>query len=70
MDSQNKKRELLSSADAAAYLGLSPDSLTVMRCRGSVTIPYYKVGRRVMYDRAELDAWLEDRRVVPQSPED
>jgi len=24
--------------------------------------PFYKVGRQVLYDRADLDAWLAERR--------
>lgn len=59
-------RRRLSNAEAAAYLGLRPDSLTVMRSRGDIDVPYYRVGkRRIMYDQADLDAYLARQRVEP-----
>jgi helix-turn-helix protein len=51
----------LTAKDAAAFLGLAPQTLAKMRVVGS-SPPYYKVGRLVMYDRSELDAWLAVRR--------
>jgi hypothetical protein len=32
-----------------------------MRVNGD-SPPFYKVGRQALYDRAELDAWLAERR--------
>ena len=54
-------RELLDSKGAAAYLRSARQTLAQMRVLG--TGPgYYKVGRRILYDRAELDAWLDTKR--------
>ena len=47
---------------AAEYLGLSTSTLAKMRLRGDAP-PYMKAGPRiVLYDRADLDAWLEPRK--------
>ena len=48
--------------DAAAYLNLSPGTLEVWRCLGRGP-RYYKVGRRVIYRREDLDAYLAMRTV-------
>lgn len=53
---------LLRAPIAAQYLGISCSTLAKMRLRGDGP-PYSKVGPRlVMYDRADLDAWLVERR--------
>lgn len=63
---RDKERpELLSNEQAAGYLGLQPRSLTVMRNRGDLDIAYYKVGRRILYDRRDLDRWLAQHRIEP-----
>jgi excisionase family DNA binding protein len=54
-------KELLDNEAAARYLGIAPATLNTLRCRGD-SPPYYKVGRRVLMDRADLDTWLEARR--------
>lgn len=55
------KKRLLIAKDAAFYIGLAPQTLAKMRVTGD-SPPFYKVGRQVLYDRADLDAWLADRR--------
>lgn len=55
------KKRLMIARDAATYVGLAPQTLAKLRVVGG-SPPYYKVGRQVMYDLAELDAWLSDRR--------
>ena len=47
--------------DAATYLGLAVQTLAKLRWNGD-SPPDCKVGRRVLYDREELDAWLNDRK--------
>lgn len=51
----------LSTPAAAEYLGLSPATLETMRSRGGGP-PFVKLGRRVVYQREDLDAWLAERR--------
>jgi excisionase family DNA binding protein len=57
---------LLSRAEAAAYLGVSPRVLDGWAYKNEGP-PYFKVGRHTRYDRADLLRWLAARRVVPQS---
>lgn len=48
-------------AEAARYLGLAPSTLAKLRVRGDGP-RYAKAGQRiVVYDRADLDAWLASR---------
>lgn len=47
---------------AAEYLGLSTSTLAKMRLRGDGPV-YMKAGRRVvLYDAADLEAWLRTRK--------
>jgi excisionase family DNA binding protein len=55
--------DLLTQTEAAAYLGLSPNTLEVWRCTKRYELPYVKVGRLIRYRRSELDAWLDSRSV-------
>ena len=44
----------LSKEEAAQYLGIGVTLLTELE------IPYIKLGRRCLYDRVDLDAWIEE----------
>jgi hypothetical protein len=48
--------------DAANYLGVSAAALRAWRARGDGPA-YYKLSKSVRYRLADLDAWLERRRV-------
>lgn len=52
---------MLMTRDAASYLGLAPQTLAKMRLSGD-SPPFYKLGRRVLYKRTELDLWVSRRR--------
>jgi len=52
---------LLTTTEAAAYLGVAPETLNVWRCTKRYDIPYIKVGRLVKYRKSALDAFLESR---------
>lgn len=48
-------------ADAAgAYLGLSTSTLAKLRCTGGGPA-FTKLGRVVVYDREDLDAWVAEQ---------
>ena len=53
--------DLLSPEDAASYIHKSTSSLAKLRVYGGGP-EYFKVGRRVFYDVADLDVWLQARR--------
>jgi excisionase family DNA binding protein len=54
-------RELLDEQAAAAFLDVSPGTLSVWRSTGRYALPFVKVGRKVRYRRADLAEWLESR---------
>ena len=49
------------TAGAANYLGIAPATLAFWRSRGSQTVPYLKLGGRVVYRKDDLDNWLSER---------
>jgi hypothetical protein len=59
-------RESLSEAEAGAFLGISPHSLRDWRGRG-VGPHFIKAGRRVVYRRADLEAYQANLRIETQS---
>ncbi len=54
--------------DAAPYLGVSPRSLANTNWRRKLGIPFFRIGRAVVFDRAALDEWLL-RRAAPTDAE-
>lgn len=54
-------RRYLNTEEAAAYIGISASTLSRMRVSGEGPC-YSKAGRRVLYDVAQLDKWMEKRR--------
>lgn len=55
-------RRWLNVKEAAKYLGCSPGTLNKDRCDRLHGIPFTTLGRRVLYDAKELDAYLEQRK--------
>lgn len=53
--------DLLDELAAAEVLDVKPGTLSVWRSTGRYGIPFIKVGRKVRYSRAALQAWLETR---------
>lgn len=51
----------LDTRQAAVYLGLGPTLLKRMRATGEGP-PYVRAGRRVIYDRFDLDDWMARRK--------
>jgi predicted DNA-binding transcriptional regulator AlpA len=47
---------------AAHYIGISPSTLGKMRSRGDGPA-FIKAGKTVVYRKADLDAWMEQRHV-------
>ena len=58
MMTETVERRWLSTVDAAQYLGVAVSTLSNDRCSRLLGIPFVKLGRRVLYDRQELDAYL------------
>jgi len=62
---QNNQSVRLSERDAASFLGITQRTLQDWRLnrRGPA---YIKLGRRIAYDRADLERFLADNRVEPE----
>ncbi len=58
-----KLAELMSRIDAAAYLGIKPQTLAVWSCNRRYGIPMIKIGRLAKYRRSDLDAFIAARTV-------
>ena len=57
----SNQRRTLSTPEAANYIGLSKSTLSKRRVFGGGP-KYLKLGRRVVYDVRDLDAWLDASR--------
>lgn len=60
--------DLLSPREAAAMLHMAPATLAIWRCRKRYPLPYVKVGRKVLYRRSDLNAFLARNRVEMAGP--
>jgi hypothetical protein len=58
---QPQSSDLLDEAAAAKILDVKPGTLSVWRSTGRYGIPFIKIGCKVRYSRAALQAWLETR---------
>jgi predicted DNA-binding transcriptional regulator AlpA len=54
-------RRKLATPEAAAYVGLGKSTLDKLRLTGGGP-KFITLGRRVVYDVADLDAWAESRK--------
>lgn len=62
---ENIKRPLMTTTEAAAYLGLKKSYLHKLMMRR--VIPYYKpMGKLCYFSRADLDRWLTGNRITSQ----
>jgi hypothetical protein len=55
--------------EAAAFLGLAEQTLSVWRSTKRYDLPYIKVGRRIRYRLADLEAFLKRNTVTPAADE-
>jgi predicted DNA-binding transcriptional regulator AlpA len=58
---EKPNQHLLMTEDAGAYVGLAVQTLARMRVSGEGP-HFHKLGRRVVYSRADLDAWVAARK--------
>ena len=64
----SKQRRMLSAPEAASYCGSSSSTFAKLRLYGGGPV-YVKLGRRVVYNPDDLDAWLASRRRTSTSDE-
>ncbi|GMB82858.1 hypothetical protein NN6n1_36410 [Shinella zoogloeoides] len=60
-DITSNQRRMLRTDDAANYVGVSASTLNKLRLAGGGP-EYIKLGKSVVYDPADLDAWLASNR--------
>lgn len=59
-------KQLLNNQEAAAFLGVSPDTLPRWRWAGTGPA-YILVGRSIKYKVSDLEAYLKTRTVLPRN---
>ncbi|BBV29158.1 helix-turn-helix domain-containing protein [Citrobacter freundii] len=60
--SEIKNSKKLTRSEAAELLGVNPQTLANWAHTGKVKIPFHKVGRKVIYFKSDLDAYLDSTR--------
>ncbi len=66
----NEKSKLLTRKEAAAHLGLRPQTLAAWAVTGKYNLPFIKVGRSVRYRLTDLKRWLVERTLGPLAGEE
>ena len=61
IEALNNKSDLLNIQEAASLLNLAVN--TIYEKTSERTIPYYKHGKKIMFKKSELLAWVESRKV-------
>ncbi len=56
------KPNLLTTKEAADYIHVAPETLSVWRSTGRHNLPYIKIGKYVKYDEKDLLAFIEQRK--------
>lgn len=54
--------DLLTDAQVAQMLDVSPKTLATWRSTGRYALPFLRIGARIRYRRQDVAAWLESRR--------
>ena len=57
------EKRWLTIKDLSNYIDLSEKAIRNMIWRGQ--LPHIKIGRRVRFDRFEIDRWLEKQKIEP-----
>jgi excisionase family DNA binding protein len=55
------EKRLLNINEASEYMGLSKNTLYSWVCQR--TIPFVKCSRLLRFDKADLDKWIEQRKI-------
>ena len=64
MHEQSGSTDLLTRSEAAAILGLRPQTLATWAATGRYGLKYIRTGRRAMYSRAQIEAWIKSRTIT------
>ena len=64
METSPVNSPLLTRGEAARYLKVEPQTLAAWACHGRYDLPLIKVGRSARYRLADLDDFIDRRRVA------
>lgn len=64
---QIQRTNLLSREEAAEALGIRPQTLASWASNGRYSLPFVKIGRRVMYRQEDIQAFIETNLVVQEA---
>ena len=56
-------QKLVDQKYLAERLGTSVSVINTLRWRGTLDIPYYKIGHKVVYDVNDIEQWLKRRKM-------
>jgi|WetSurMetagenome_2_1015567.scaffolds.fasta_scaffold706438_2 hypothetical protein len=62
-NSPDPKNILLTDRDLAELSGLSAQYFTVGRCRGTLSLPFVKIGKSVRVRLSDFQGWIQDHTV-------
>ena len=55
--------DLINREEAARLLRITPESLAVLHCRGSIPLSRYKRGRESLYSKSEIADYIRSCRI-------
>lgn len=56
---QSEPHAMLTTEEAADYLGMTSTTLNAWRCSKAIRLPYVKMGGAVRYRKSELEKFIE-----------
>jgi len=56
-------KNLINSAELAKIIGSTKASVDTRRCTGELNIPHIKIGRKILYDMADVEVFIESCKV-------
>jgi len=59
-----RKNELITREEAAALLGIKPDTLAIWASTKRYALPYIKIGRSVRYKLSDVQQFIESRTIT------
>ena len=62
------ENKILTTKELANVLRLSPQKINKMRKNGE--IPYFKIGRKIFFNKDKIDLWIQRREMESMKPKD
>lgn len=64
MENPHENDPLLTTEQAAALLGVAPNTLEIWRCTKRYPLPYAKIGRAVRYRKSGILGFIASRTIA------